>query len=163
MQHVEIIYLGDNKSMSVGEKRNLLLYISRGEYVCFVDDDDQVADNYVSTILKNIEGKPDVYSFDVMQIKTERTGAVNERLMIHSIRNGKNYRDKEKNVMMMIPNHLSVIKREIAIKEQFPHKNLAEDHQWADGIQKYLKSEQKTSDVLYYYHDNKDLSETRKR
>ena len=37
--NVQVLWLGDNKSMSVGTKRNALLSIAEGEWVCFIDDD----------------------------------------------------------------------------------------------------------------------------
>ena len=39
-KEVQVLWLGDNKSMSVGAKRNKLLSIADGEWVCFIDDDD---------------------------------------------------------------------------------------------------------------------------
>ena len=40
-----------NPRLSLGENRQRLIEVSHAEYVCFVDDDDLVADDYVSTIL----------------------------------------------------------------------------------------------------------------
>ena len=53
-QRVEVLLLFDNKRRSVGEKRQALLDIARGEYVTFIDDDDLVAPGYVSEILSVI-------------------------------------------------------------------------------------------------------------
>ena len=44
----------DNKRRSVGSKRNCLLDSAHGEYVSFIDDDDEVATDYVDKILRNI-------------------------------------------------------------------------------------------------------------
>ena len=55
---VQLLWLGDNKSITIGTKRNLLLDISSGEYICFVDDDDIISDNYIESILKAIEDNP---------------------------------------------------------------------------------------------------------
>src|SRR5665213_1512186 len=63
---VEILWLGDTKTMTVGEKRNKLLSISKGDYVCFVDDDDWVADDYIDEILNGIESKPDCVTFNAI-------------------------------------------------------------------------------------------------
>jgi len=159
--NVEILWLGDNKSMSVGEKRNLLLYISSGDYVCFVDDDDQVANNYISKILEGITSNPDVFSFNVMRRRTYPDGRVNEKVMIHAKANGKNH--SEKGTMYMLPNHLSVFRRELAIREAFPHINLAEDHKWADAMLFHIETEVNSDEILYFYNDNKSMSETRLR
>jgi hypothetical protein len=44
---VEHLALLDNKRRTVGEKRDALLRAARGRYVAFVDDDDDVSDDYV--------------------------------------------------------------------------------------------------------------------
>ena len=54
MSEVELIYLMDNKRRTVGAKRNALLDVACGEYITFIDDDDQVAPNYVQSIYKAI-------------------------------------------------------------------------------------------------------------
>jgi hypothetical protein len=63
---VEILWLGDNKSMTVGEKRNKLLSLAKGQYVCFVDDDDWVADDYIDELLKGTESGADVICFNAL-------------------------------------------------------------------------------------------------
>lgn len=160
-QKVEILYLGDNKSMSVGEKRNLLLYLSSGDYICFVDDDDEVSPQYISTILSNLQSETDVLSFNVMKRKEMPDGSTTEQLMVHSKKNFKNH--TEQGVMKMIPGHLNVWRRELACRELFPEINLAEDHKWAEKLLPHIESEVKIEDVLYYYNDNKGMSETRRR
>ena len=39
--NVEFLVMTDNGQMSIGQKRNMLLGQSHGEYVAFVDDDDE--------------------------------------------------------------------------------------------------------------------------
>ena len=43
---VEILVEIDNGEMSIGNKRQLLLDKSQGKYVCYVDDDDMVVQNF---------------------------------------------------------------------------------------------------------------------
>ncbi len=50
---IEIIALMDNKMMSIGRKKTLLFNMARGKYACIIDDDDDVADDYVAT-LRNV-------------------------------------------------------------------------------------------------------------
>ena len=58
---VEILVMLDNKSFHIYEKRNELLNMARGEYLCFLDDDDNVADNYIPSILDVLDNEtPDV-------------------------------------------------------------------------------------------------------
>lgn len=69
---VEHLVLFDNKRRSIGMKRQALLEAAQGDYIAFVDDDDDVADDYVRQLLDGIEagvmlsldGKPaDVITF----------------------------------------------------------------------------------------------------
>ena len=48
---VELLYLMDNRRRTVGAKRNDLLGMAKGEYISFIDDDDEVATDYVERIL----------------------------------------------------------------------------------------------------------------
>ncbi len=65
-EDVEILSLMDNKSLHIYEKRNELLKIARGSHIAWLDDDDDVADDYVQVITEAIKDKPftDVISFN---------------------------------------------------------------------------------------------------
>jgi hypothetical protein len=67
-EDVEILSLMDNKSLHIWEKRNELMRIARGTHMTWLDDDDDVADNYVDKLTEAIEANPnaDVISFDQM-------------------------------------------------------------------------------------------------
>jgi|ETNvirnome_2_300_1030623.scaffolds.fasta_scaffold03609_5 glycosyltransferase involved in cell wall biosynthesis len=65
-EDVEVLSLMDNKSFHIYEKRNELLKMCRGKYLAWLDDDDDVSDNYIETITKAIEdnSEADVISFN---------------------------------------------------------------------------------------------------
>jgi len=67
-EEVEIISIMDNKSFGISEKRNELMKLARGSHLTWIDDDDDVADNYVSKLTETISANPDVdvISFDQM-------------------------------------------------------------------------------------------------
>jgi hypothetical protein len=67
-EDVEILSLMDNKSLHIWEKRNELMKIARGTHLTWLDDDDDVSDEYVSKLTETIESNPnvDVISFDQM-------------------------------------------------------------------------------------------------
>jgi len=65
-EDIEILSLMDNKSLHIYEKRNELLKIARGSHLIWLDDDDDVSDDYVATLTKAIQDNPfvDVVSFN---------------------------------------------------------------------------------------------------
>jgi hypothetical protein len=62
-QAVEHLILSDNRKRSIGAKRQALLDIARGQYIAFVDDDDDIADSYVDELLKAAASGADVITF----------------------------------------------------------------------------------------------------
>jgi len=60
---VEHLVLSDNRKRSIGAKRQALVDIARGQYVAFCDDDDDIADIYVQSILQAIKSDADVVTF----------------------------------------------------------------------------------------------------
>lgn len=63
---VEVISLMDNKLMSIGRKKQLLLQIARGKYTCIIDDDDDISSNFVYEICEAIQNNDgvDVICYD---------------------------------------------------------------------------------------------------
>lgn len=60
---VEHLVLCDNRTRSIGAKRQSLVDICRGEYFAFVDDDDDITPDYVSSIINASIAGPDVITF----------------------------------------------------------------------------------------------------
>lgn len=140
---VEVLVLTDNKKRTTGEKRNNLLQISNGEYIVFIDDDDIVYDNYVSEILKAIQTKPDCvstvghYSIDGGQKITWKLS--------------KDFTDHDRGILYRRTNHLSPVKRELALLAGFPKISNAEDKAYSEALNKYLKTETFIDDPIYHY------------
>jgi glycosyltransferase involved in cell wall biosynthesis len=65
-EDIEVLSLMDNKSLHIYEKRNELLRIARGSHIAFLDDDDDISDDYISKLVDAIEKNPntDVISFN---------------------------------------------------------------------------------------------------
>ena len=61
---VEHLVLLDNRTRSVGLKRQALVDAALGDYIAFIDDDDWVAQDYVPSLLAGIESGADVITFD---------------------------------------------------------------------------------------------------
>ena len=65
---VELILCFDNRHLSLGAKRNLVLGRAKGEFITFIDDDDDISDDYVSTLLNEIKTRKG--NFDVLTFRT---------------------------------------------------------------------------------------------
>jgi glycosyltransferase involved in cell wall biosynthesis len=154
INRVQILTLCDTKEISVGEKRNILLNKSCGRYVCFIDDDDVIAPNYLIKIISALSSNADVVTFcgDYMEnsIRTEFSIS-----MVH--RGNFNH----PNMFYRLPNHLCPVKREIALSCQFTDKNYGEDSDYADKINQYIKNEFHIQDKLYFYMYDSNTSQTK--
>lgn len=155
---VQIIYLGDNKSISVGEKRNQLLSLAKGEYITFIDDDDTIHQDYIKSILEATESGKKVISFNW---KKYDNGV---ELLPHTFRKTeRGYRTEinGKKWKIMPCNHLCVWKNENL--ESFPLINLSEDWKWAEKMRKHYSENDihHIDKFLYIYQYDKAKSETR--
>jgi len=156
---IEVLWLGDFKRLSVGEKRNKLLDIASGEYITFFDDDDWPSEDYIERILFVIENKrPDVIAFHVQRYQNGKVHKLMKydgvthrpRLATH----GTHYK--------LCCNHLCVWRKSI-IKVRFPNKSLGEDHDWAMDMMAHYNTYHQIDKVLYHYRYDSKTSETHKR
>ena len=144
---VELLILSDNAKRPVGTKRNDLLNISKGRYVCFIDDDDRISETYVDDVLQEIiDWSPDVVVFDA-EITFNGT---NPKL----VKYGREYDYCEKSdAYYRHPNHLMVHKRE-NITEFFKDIKTGEDDEWALRMLPRTVTQSRIDKVLYYYDYN---------
>jgi glycosyltransferase involved in cell wall biosynthesis len=153
INQIQILTLTDTKDYLVGKKRNLLISMSLGKYVCFIDDDDMIADDYIKQIYNGTQKNVDCVTFSGNYV-SDGISKVFDMSIKHL--EDKNLPDK----YLRIPNHLSVIKREIAVKCPFPHIQYGEDSEYAITLKKHLKTEHKIDKILYFYHYSSVTSQT---
>jgi len=146
-EDIEILYFSDNRENSIGFKRNSLLSDSKGKYVCFVDDDDDLSDNYIKVIYKSLLENKDCSSLNGIITFDGK----NPKKFIHSIEYD-NYFEKN-DIYYRPPNHLNPIKRDLVSKIKFPDINFGEDADWTMQVakSKILKTEAIINDVYYFY------------
>lgn len=154
LPRVEVLVFTDNRCRSIGFKRQALLNIARGDYVCFVDDDDDVSDQFVQAILTALDmsaGRPDVVAFP-----TRCVSPIHGDMRVeHSISF-----DNEEAVMPGFrrkPWFMHPIRRGLAIRSEFPDTSWAEDSAWLQPLWPLMNEEiRASSDALYVYHWNDD-------
>lgn len=144
---VQVIKYVDNGEKTIGKKRNWLLQKATGKYLCFIDSDDVVSENYVSLLMEGIEKNVDACS--LTGIITEDGG--NPKRFIHSMKyaswfeaDGVYYRNN---------NHLNCIKSDIAKRMVFPETNHGEDRDYSKQLLNsgMIRTEHWIEPVIYYY------------
>lgn len=146
---LEIISLTDNKFYSIGQKRNLLLNKSEGKYVQFVDSDDMISEDFISTEMKALKSDPDCLSLRGIMTTDGHTPEVFE----HSLKYDRWETVTGPIRYLRFPNHINVIRADIAKQFKFPETNFGEDHAWSKSLHEsgLLKNEVYIDEVLYYY------------
>ncbi len=147
---IQVIVFEDNKEKSIGGKRNMLLDITMGKYLSFIDDDDSVSNRYIKLLLEAADtgcdcaslkgeitidgGEPEIFEHSILYDKWETTNDVIKYLRF--------------------PNHLNMIRADIAKQFKFPEKSHGEDFDWSTELHKsgLLKIEHYISETLYYYN-----------
>jgi len=155
----------DNKRRSVGEKRDGLLRAARGQYVAYVDDDDDVSNDYVEEILNAINyasHKPDVVTFQQQAIVNDAVGIVEFKL--------KNPNEPFRSTSLQAVFldgcappitrrsawHVCAWNRLLAIRSSFPASNYGEDWAYAAPLCAVAQTEVHIPKILHYYrHDSK--------
>jgi glycosyltransferase involved in cell wall biosynthesis len=156
---VEILTLIDNKCRSVGAKRNALLAIAQGEYVAFLDDDDEPSDDYLSRLFAATSEGADVITFW-------------QRNILNGLRHGDvvfglGYENQEVlgpgTIATRLPWHICAWKREIAVRGGFPDVNDGEDWAWVQQVVPLARTETKIPAYLHTYRWSKDTTEATTR
>ena len=146
---VEILSYIDRREKTTGFKRNALIEQSKGKFVVFVDDDDELDVEYLSLIISAIKENPEIDAIGIRGMYSEdgKTQQPFETSLAHNweFKNGWYYRTI---------NHISPIKREHAISVKFPNKVIGEDYEYtmklkATGL---LKKEVVIKKPIYFYN-----------
>lgn len=136
-----------NEFISIGEKRNLLLNEANGDYICFIDDDDMVSDDYILKILNALKSEPDCCSLNgIITFDSEKPKEFKHSIQYDAYSEDENY-------YYRFPNHLNAIKASICKQVKFPEINHGEDTSFATQIKNLdlLKKESTIEGIIYYY------------
>ena len=156
---VELIFCRDDKSLSIGEKRNKLIEIATGEYISFIDDDDAVTKDYFIQFfdnLKKVDYRPDAFT---LRGKITIDNGQPEIFEHHP-----KYAEWKTNMLSPAQidtevkyeryiNHLNFIKKDIAKQITFPEKNHGEDHDYSTALQnsKLITTFIEIPEIIYEY------------
>lgn len=156
-ERVEIMILTDNKSIMLGEKRNIMVDASRGRYVQFIDDDDRIEPDMITSVLAAIDQSgADVITF----LSSVTINGGEPKLCRYS----KRYHHDQNTATeyRRLPNHICVIKREVAIKATFPNLLYGEDSAYSKLLAPHIRTEYHIPRVLYHYDYNAETTEAQR-
>lgn len=149
---VEVIYCRDNKEMSIGVKRQLLLDKCDAVYFVQIDDDDDVRRRYVHDVVKILR----MYTPDCIGYLEQCIINGQKKIACHSNRFlswGENIQgfDYVRTIFCK-----DVIKTEIARKIGFADMRFGEDYDFSKRLKesRLLEIEYFVNDVMYYYESN---------
>lgn len=141
----DVEILSDSDKGTIGAKRQRLLLASTGDYVCFIDDDDDINPQYIKLIFAHL-GTCDVIGFEG-EITTN--GRNKKRFTI-----SKEHPYEEKGgVYYRYNNHLSPIRREIALAIGYKDISFGEDFDYAMRLKEsgLIKTEKYIYTPMYFY------------
>lgn len=147
-KRIEVLALIDNKYRSVGSKRQALLDIAKGKFVAFIDDDDDISDNYISEISKAIEENGDVDVITFNQIA--KIDNYPESQVLFSLKHDHEDYDPYRPTKRK-PFHMCVWNTRLTKTIKFPDISKIEDRCWIEELCKIAKTEHKIEKFLHFY------------
>jgi glycosyltransferase involved in cell wall biosynthesis len=154
---VEILVLTDNKSQSISEKRNVLLRAARGQFVCFMDDDDGIANDYIDQLLTAVKENPSVDCVSFNQFCSLDGEPMNVEFGIGNP-HGQLWRTQEGMLgdIKRPPYHMCLWRREIAQSEEFrpmysANGQSTEDIDWLMRLYPKVQTEHHIDAPLHMY------------
>jgi len=144
----------DDKSIPIGQKRELMYQMADGVYAWQIDDDDDIADNAIELILEATKKNPCCITFeeyclmDGVEYKSRHS-------LDYFDWNGDGSKLLEDGFhFQRSPFYKDVIKTSIANSVPFERIRWAEDHAWSRALRPHLKSEIHIPQQLYKYIHN---------
>lgn len=137
----------DDGRLAVGVKRTRLVESASGMYVCFVDDDDDVRDDYVAQIMYYLaSGMSDYVGFRIAY----SVDGVRQKDAVHTL--GQEWTETDDAYLRGI-SHLNPIRREAALAGLPFRDGFGEDREWADKVAAsgLVKSGAFIDEPLYHY------------
>lgn len=148
---VEIVTECDDRTMSIGCKRQKLLERSYGKFVVYIDDDDDIPDDYCITLWKIIKDNPDIDCIGFLQ------KCIFDNLLIRHSSLSNKWGDWGERVggfdYIRTPFFPTPILRDHVIKIGYADMRYAEDYDFSMRLKKanLIKNEYFIEKIMYIY------------
>lgn len=146
-----------NGGLSIGKKRESLAYTAEGKYLCYLDDDENIAPNYLETLVRLCQSDADVITFRSF-IKNDFYWGLVDMSLSHP----DNEEATPERIIKRKPWHICPVKSEYAKKYKFSDTNYGEDWGWMSLVLYHCKTEAHTDQILHSYQHSTKHSEADK-
>ena len=162
---IQIISHFDNKTIGLSKKRTEMLSNAIGDFITFIDDDDDISDDYIKLIYHTIINNPDSDVITFMQHCNVDGRKFN--LICDINYNTSLNKTNNPNLFIRYPWIWCVWKRDkvknnLFYDENPNRKNYGEDAVWCKNNIKNIKKETKINKILHYYQYSSLTTETQK-
>ena len=143
---IELLVLEDNRKRDYGAKMQSMVDIARGEYLCFVDDDDRISPTYVAEIRAAMDRGVDCIGFHA---ECSLNGAPG-KLVRYSAETA--VWSEDATMYYRNPQHLTPIKSELVRKVPWVG-HYGADHIWSHRMtaEGWIKSGVVLPSTMYFY------------
>jgi len=148
-KEIEILTLIDNKVRTVGKKRQSLIDISNGEFISFIDDDDDVSDDFIETVYETIKVNNNVDVITFKQIAKINNNP--DTPIVFSLKHDTNEEYIAGRITKRKPFHMCVWNSKLAKSIKFPDISKTEDWFWLKQLCEKAKTEHHIDKFLHYY------------
>jgi hypothetical protein len=146
---VEVLTSIDNRQATIGSKRQALITQAKGKYSCFIDDDDEIDEDYLKEIGEVLVATPQADCVSMIGVYYKNGRKI--KPFTHSIR--YNRYDEDFEGFYRFPNHLNPILTGFCRRVGFVSKNHGEDTEFATKLHslRLITSEASVRKPLYHY------------
>lgn len=148
---VQVVVDGSKKfldgGLSIGKKREELVKRAVGKYLCFLDDDEWIAPNYIEKLLRlaNDDIDPDVITFSSMA-SLENYWCLVRMSVVEQVN-----QECKPGIVQRRPWHVCPVRSIYAKVHPFPDESYGEDWSWMEKVLKSCITEMHTEEILHNY------------
>lgn len=157
---IEIIVDGSERfldgGLSIGKKREKLVSEAKGKYLCFLDDDEQIAPNYLEVLVRLCIKDRDVCTFRSMAKMDNYWTVIDMRL------GSTNDEANPNGIVKRNAWHVCPVRSKWAKLHTFDDINYGEDWKWFEQVLSHCESEAHTDAVIHSYQHSAITSEADK-
>lgn len=136
--------------LSIGKKREALVKRAEGRFLCFLDDDEGIAPNYLETILRLCKQDADVCTFrSISKLQTYWM------VVDMSLKYLANDQANPEYMIRRKPWHICPVRSLFAKMHNFTDINYGEDWAWFEQVLSHCTTEAKSGAIIHEYRHGK--------